>query len=39
MELFAARARRNLVRALQKDVRLMLPADPGPERMLEYVRG
>jgi len=38
MELFAARARRNLVRALQKDVRLMLPADPGPERMLEYVR-
>jgi hypothetical protein len=38
MELFAARARRNLVRALQKDVRLMLAADPGPDRMLEYVR-
>jgi hypothetical protein len=38
MTLFAARARGNLVRALQKDARLMLPADPGPERMLEYVR-
>jgi hypothetical protein len=38
MELFAARARGNLVRALRNDVRLMLPADPGPERMLEYIR-
>ena len=39
MTLFAGRARQNLVRWLRRgDVRLLLPADPGPERMLECVR-
>jgi len=39
MTLFAGRARQNLVRWLKRgDVRLLLPADPGPERMLECVR-
>jgi hypothetical protein len=37
MAFFAGRARQNLVRALQRDVRLLLPADPGREQMLEYV--
>lgn len=37
MALFAARDRRNLVRALSRDVRLLLPADPGREQLLEYV--
>jgi hypothetical protein len=35
---FAARARENLVRALRRDIRLLLPADPGRDRLLEYVR-
>jgi hypothetical protein len=38
MTLFAGRARRNLVQWLRRDVRLLLPADPGREQMLEYVR-
>lgn len=39
MTLFAGRARQNLVHWLRRgDVRLLLPADPGPERMLECVR-
>jgi hypothetical protein len=38
MTLFAGRERRNLVRWLRRDVRLLLPADPGRERMLECVR-
>jgi hypothetical protein len=37
MTLFAGRARQNLVRALQRDIRLLLPADPGREQLLEYV--
>lgn len=38
MALFAARDRRNLVRWLRRgDVRLLLPADPGQEQMLEHV--
>jgi hypothetical protein len=37
MALFAGRVRRNLARALRRDIRLLLPADPGRERMLEYV--
>jgi hypothetical protein len=37
MTLFAGRARRNLVRALQRDVRLLLPVDVGREQLLEYV--
>jgi hypothetical protein len=37
MALFAARERKNLVRALNRDVRLLLPADPGREQLLEYV--
>ena len=38
MALFAGRERSNLVRALNRDVRLLLPSDPGRERLLEYVR-
>lgn len=38
MALFAGRERTNLVRALGRDVRLLLPSDPGRERLLEYVR-
>jgi hypothetical protein len=38
MGLFAARERRALVRALSRDVRLLLPGDPGRERLLECVR-
>lgn len=39
MTLFSGRARKNLVHWLRRgDVRLLLPADPGPERMLECVR-
>jgi hypothetical protein len=38
MALFTARARENLVRALHRDLRLLLPADPGRERLLDYVR-
>jgi hypothetical protein len=38
MALFAGRTERGLLRWLQRgDVRLLLPADPGPERLLEYV--
>lgn len=37
MTLFAGRARDKLVRALQRDLRLLLPADPGREQLLEYV--
>jgi hypothetical protein len=37
MALFAGRVRRNLVGALQRDLRLLLPADPGREQMLGYV--
>lgn len=37
MTLFAGRARQHLVRALQRDIRLLLPADPGREQLLEYV--
>jgi hypothetical protein len=35
--LFAGRERQNLLRWLGRDVRLLLPADPGREQMLEYV--
>lgn len=39
MALFAGRERQNVLRWLKKgDVRLLLPADPGPEQMLEYIR-
>ena len=38
MALFAARERDNLVRALGRDLRLLLPADPGREALLECVR-
>jgi hypothetical protein len=38
MALFAARERGNLVRALNRDLRLLLPADPGREQLLECVR-
>ena len=38
MALFAGRERSNLVRALSRDVRLLLPSDPGREQLLEYVR-
>lgn len=38
MALFAARERKNLVRALHRDLRLLLPADPGREELLGYVR-
>jgi hypothetical protein len=37
MALFAARERKNLVQALNRDVRLLLPSDPGREQLLEYV--
>ncbi len=37
MALFAGRSRENLLRALDQDLRLLLPADPGRERLLEYV--
>jgi hypothetical protein len=37
MALFAARALENLVRALHRDVRLLLAADPGREQLLECV--
>jgi hypothetical protein len=38
MALFAGRERSSLVRALSRDVRLLLPSDPGREQLLEYVR-
>jgi hypothetical protein len=39
MALFGGRSRPDLLRWLKRgDVRLLLPADPGPEQMLEYVR-
>jgi hypothetical protein len=38
MALFPARERKNLVQALNRDVRLLLPADPGREQLLEYVQ-
>ena len=38
MALFPARERNNLVRALNRDLRLLLHADPGREQLLEYVR-
>lgn len=39
MALFGGNERRNLLRWLENgDVRLILPADPGPEQMLEYIR-
>ena len=38
MALFASRSREHLVRASQRDLRLLLPVDPGWERLLKYVR-
>src|ERR1700722_7977368 len=37
MALFPAQQRRNMVLALQGDMRLLLPADPGRDQLIEYV--